>query len=414
MDFGIAKLESGGNITASGNILGTPNYMSPEQARGAKVDGRSDLFSLGCVAYECLTGAKPFRGENLTSILLKILTEEPPFVNFERLGFPGAVSEVLRKALAKEPATRYASGAELMEALAAAATEAHAQSTLMRMTALTAAAVAPVAPATLAPPPVPESEPSVPMTVRRTALEPAGEAASPSGRRAVWKAVAAAALLVALAAGVLWSTSGDRSPTGRPAEGKADRRGDVSWLARLLGKKPRLIITIPESTRLALRLETPLSSETAQPGDAFVAQLAGAVSIEGVVALAAGSKVSGHVAHVAPAGKVEGRGELTLELDRLTTDDGSELPLLAKPLSFKARSTAKKDAGVIGGLAGVGALVGGLFGGKKGAATGGAVGGSAGAGAVLATKGEEVVLAQGVALSTQLASVITVTRSVER
>lgn len=81
---------------------------------------------------------------------------------------------------------------------------------------------------------------------------------------------------------------------------------------------------------------------------------------------------------------------------------------------MRARSTAKRDAGVIGGLAGVGALVGGVLAGKKGAAAGGAVGGAAGAGTVLATKGEEAILGEGSTLSIQLASAIRVHRSPDR
>jgi serine/threonine-protein kinase len=85
MDFGIAKAAASGNITRTGAILGTPNYMAPEQARGGAVDGRADLFSLGCVLYECLTGRKPFVGDSVTAILLKVLTEPPPSVDFEAL-----------------------------------------------------------------------------------------------------------------------------------------------------------------------------------------------------------------------------------------------------------------------------------------------------------------------------------------
>ena len=86
MDFGIAKLETAANLTSTGLIMGTPNYMSPEQARGLKVDGRSDLFSLGCVLYECLTGTRPFQAESVSGILVKILTEEPPPVDFRATG----------------------------------------------------------------------------------------------------------------------------------------------------------------------------------------------------------------------------------------------------------------------------------------------------------------------------------------
>ena len=119
MDFGIAKLETAANLTSTGLIMGTPNYMSPEQARGLKVDGRSDLFSLGCVLYECLTGAKPFQAESVSGILVKILTEEPPPVDFRATALPAEVGAVLSRAMAKEPSARYASGAEMIEALGA-------------------------------------------------------------------------------------------------------------------------------------------------------------------------------------------------------------------------------------------------------------------------------------------------------
>jgi serine/threonine-protein kinase len=117
MDFGIAKLETAANLTSTGLIMGTPNYMSPEQARGLKVDGRADLFSLGCVLYECLTGTRPFRADSVSGILVKILTEEPPPLDCRATGLPPEVGAVLGRAMAKEPAARFESGARMIEAL---------------------------------------------------------------------------------------------------------------------------------------------------------------------------------------------------------------------------------------------------------------------------------------------------------
>ena len=78
-DFGIAKvMDSADHLTVTGSLLGTPSYMSPEQARGAALDGRSDLFAVGGVLYEMLAGKKAFRGDSITGLIFKIITEEPP------------------------------------------------------------------------------------------------------------------------------------------------------------------------------------------------------------------------------------------------------------------------------------------------------------------------------------------------
>ena len=116
MDFGIAKIESGNAV--GGTLLGTPDYMSPEQAKGEAVDSRSDLFSLGCVLFECLVGEKPFKSESITGVLLRIVGEDPPPpVPWRELGLPGTLEGVMTKALAKNPDARYQTGAALSEAL---------------------------------------------------------------------------------------------------------------------------------------------------------------------------------------------------------------------------------------------------------------------------------------------------------
>ena len=119
-DFGIAKVtESGDHLTMTGSLLGTPSYMSPEQARGAELDGRSDLFAVGAILYEMVTGQKAFRGDSITGLIFKIITEEPRDV----LELEPTVSEemvrVIKRALSKAPETRYQSGRELAEDLLA-------------------------------------------------------------------------------------------------------------------------------------------------------------------------------------------------------------------------------------------------------------------------------------------------------
>lgn len=119
-DFGIAHVEemgAGEQRTRVGDVIGTPQYMSPEQARGDKLDGRSDLFSVGIVMYQMLTGHRPFRGENLVAIATKIVNEQPKPVHELRKDVPASLRRVVERCLAKDPAQRFQSGRELAEAL---------------------------------------------------------------------------------------------------------------------------------------------------------------------------------------------------------------------------------------------------------------------------------------------------------
>ncbi len=126
-DFGVARaLESAGadRLTETGLALGTPTYMSPEQASADHhVDGRSDIYSLGCVLYEMLTGEPPFTGPTPHAVFAKRATLPPPSVRTVREAVPESVESVVRKALAKVPADRYATAGEFAKALAAPVVE---------------------------------------------------------------------------------------------------------------------------------------------------------------------------------------------------------------------------------------------------------------------------------------------------
>ncbi len=111
-DFGVAKLMDASQ-TQSGVVLGTPNYMSPEQLIGAKVDGRSDLFSLGVVFYELLTGVKPFQAKNISEMLRLHEAHTPPAPSTLRAEVPPAVDAIILRALQRDLAQRYQQG-ELM------------------------------------------------------------------------------------------------------------------------------------------------------------------------------------------------------------------------------------------------------------------------------------------------------------
>jgi len=120
-DFGLTKhLESRSGITASGQFVGTIDYMSPEQIEGRDVDARTDIYSLGCVVFECLAGTTPFRRETDVAVLWAHMREDPPPVTELRPDLPAAVDEVVATAAAKDPADRFATCHELVEGLRAA------------------------------------------------------------------------------------------------------------------------------------------------------------------------------------------------------------------------------------------------------------------------------------------------------
>jgi serine/threonine-protein kinase len=118
LDFGVARLV-GSNMTITGNIIGTPDFMSPEQVRGEEIDGRSDIFSAGSVFYLLLTGRKPFAANDLPAVLNKVVRSQPlPIRDTEA---PEPVAMVIRKAMSKDPAARHQDVGELAAELMAAA-----------------------------------------------------------------------------------------------------------------------------------------------------------------------------------------------------------------------------------------------------------------------------------------------------
>ena len=116
-DFGTAKILQFGTMQQTAHVMGTPSYMSPEQVKGRAVDGRSDIFSLGVLLYEMVTGEKPFPGQNITTVIYKIVNEEPvPPRQVDPSIHPG-ISAVVMKALEKEPEARYQSCREMLDDL---------------------------------------------------------------------------------------------------------------------------------------------------------------------------------------------------------------------------------------------------------------------------------------------------------
>jgi serine/threonine-protein kinase len=155
-DFGIAKAGVS-EITQTGSVLGTAQYLSPEQAQGLEVTARSDLYSIGVILYEALTGRLPFEGDSAVAVALKQVSERPRPPSELNPAIPRALDAVVLRAMAKDPANRFASADEFIAALDAAEADPSgaALGDTAAYAAVAGAAPADVAPAALAPPPPP-------------------------------------------------------------------------------------------------------------------------------------------------------------------------------------------------------------------------------------------------------------------
>jgi serine/threonine-protein kinase len=125
-DFGIARITDSSK-TKTGLVLGTPSFMSPEQLAGKKVDGRSDLYSLGVMLYQMLAGVLPFRGESMSELMFKIANQEAADIRVVRPEIPEALAHVVALSLSKRPDTRYQSGQQFAADLRAVALQLPAQ-----------------------------------------------------------------------------------------------------------------------------------------------------------------------------------------------------------------------------------------------------------------------------------------------
>src|SRR6185437_8757079 len=119
-DLGIARsLDVKGGLTQTGTVLGTSDYIAPEQARGSRVDAQSDIYSLGAVLYELLTGEVPFPGDNFVAVAMRHINEPPPSVREHRPDVSPRLDAAIRRAMAKEPRDRFRSMDELCAELTA-------------------------------------------------------------------------------------------------------------------------------------------------------------------------------------------------------------------------------------------------------------------------------------------------------
>jgi serine/threonine protein kinase/tetratricopeptide (TPR) repeat protein len=250
MDFGLARVSTS-EMTQDGIVLGTPNYMSPEQALGDRVDGRSDLFSTGAVLYELLTGHKPFEADSTPSVLFQVVHRQPPPVRRWAPNVPTGIVAVVNRALEKDREKRFRFAGDMRAAIALA------RQTVAPPAAPKAPLPPPARPARPEPPPLPPtaaptlprgtydaSAPPVPPRPRiptpqpmpsppelrvSTPMPPSGPAAR--GERSAWllpmAGAGAAVLVLAVAAVGLWLR-------GRPGPARAPSPGVTSAAVSVL------------------------------------------------------------------------------------------------------------------------------------------------------------------------------------
>jgi serine/threonine-protein kinase len=249
MDFGLARVSTS-EMTQEGIVLGTPNYMSPEQALGDKVDGRSDLFSTGAVLYELLTGHKPFEADSTPSVLFQVVHKQPPPVRRWVPDVPNVIVAVVNRALEKDREKRFAQAGDMRAAIAIAR-QALAPLPMLKAPPLPPPRLArpeppplpPSAFTTPAPPvpprprlPTPQPMPSPPSLRTPTPTLPPGAARRPGRSSLRPLTVGAGVAFLGLAAGgaALWLRA---RPLPSPSPGPSAIHDSVSTLTHELVRK---------------------------------------------------------------------------------------------------------------------------------------------------------------------------------
>ena len=207
LDFGLAHVARAESLTATGMAMGTPFYASPEQLKGEDVDGRTDVYATGALSYELLTGRRPFDGETLSAVILKVITDPPPLLGSDLSASFPELDRILGCAMAKNPADRYATAGDMRHAL-----------TSFMATADTVPRVAPGAPVPTVILPKTSAPTTLPGAPR--AIPPTTEA-TPRSPRALGIGIAAAVFV--LAVGLMWTF---RSRTPEPAAPTVAAAGD--------------------------------------------------------------------------------------------------------------------------------------------------------------------------------------------
>jgi predicted Ser/Thr protein kinase len=256
-DFGIARLDTS-NLTQEGQLLGTPNYMSPEQILGRDVDSRADIFSLGVVLYEMVTRHKPFQGDNLTMVSHRIVYDHftPPREYVDDL--PPGTEQILAKALEKDPGRRYQRAHDMAEDLRKVVGSVAARDVLNETQSLSSTAMLPRSP-------LPQISPVRPALVGGTGGVPA-EAPGGAGVYAATTALPSAALLAAARASVAAADSPIPAAGPRPSAAASEVVGAKGGAAAPAGATIAELPTAPLPIRGADRAPAPPPPVEKTPG----------------------------------------------------------------------------------------------------------------------------------------------------
>ena len=268
MDFGVAKI-SNSDMTATGMVMGTVSYMAPEYIRTGKPDPRSDLFAVGVMLYESLSGRKPFSGDTTPTVLYKIVNEEPEPIETEKLqGISPAIRSVLERSLSKNPDDRFQTAEELAKALRAAKDpswlgQVEEVTTLLRSSAVTA-------PVAAAPPPA--SAPTLQTPLPGVPPAPAAQLSRPrpgGSQRGLWLGLTA--LLLVGAGGTGWwllRRANPAAPTGPDGAGAAA----VLDASSAAGNGPKSLAPGQSATKAALQSDSKGSQAQPPPVGAMPSQ----------------------------------------------------------------------------------------------------------------------------------------------